>query len=62
MTKNQRTCHLVGFAVLSNKRVKNERKRKDTQIPGPCQRTEKAVEHSHDSVTNRTWHTWNIPT
>ena len=32
---------------------------KDKQILGPCQRTEKAVEHKGDSDTNSRWRTWN---
>ena len=38
---------------------KNVRRRKAVQIPGSCQRADKAVEHEGDSDTNRSWNTWN---
>ena len=39
----KKICRLVEFIVQSDQR--NQRKWKDKQILGPCQRTEKAVEH-----------------
>ena len=41
--------------------VANKGKQKDRQIHGPCQRSEKAVEHEGKSNTNCSWHTWNGP-
>ena len=34
---------------------------KKRQVPGPCQRTKKAVEHECDGDTSCNWHTWNCP-
>ena len=36
-----------------------ERKQKDRQIPGPCQRTEKTLKYDGKSNTNCSWCPWN---
>ena len=38
-SKRKRTCRIVNFAVTVEHQVKNQRKRKKTQVPWPCQRT-----------------------
>ena len=53
-----------GFCRSGGSLSKNERKRKDRQILGPCQRTKKIVEHDYDDDdddgdTNCNWCTWN---
>ena len=44
INKKKRTCQLIGFAISAEQR-ENERKQKDRQIFGSCQRAEKVVEH-----------------
>ena len=48
-----------GFRRPSGPQIKNQRKRKERQVLGPCERTKKALEHEDDGVTNCYWHTWN---
>ena len=50
INKNKKTCHLMDFAIPIFQRVKI--KEKDRQILGPCQRTEKVVEHLGVGDTN----------
>ena len=59
-----RICHLVNFAIPLKGKIKereNKRKQKDIQILGPCQRTEKAMEHECQGNTNYCWCTQNHP-
>ena len=56
----KKTCHLMDFAVPTD-HSKNERKRKDRQILGPCQRTEKTVEHEGEGRADCDWDLWNNP-
>ena len=44
----------MDFAVPTHQ-SENKRKRKDSQILGSSQRTEKAVEHESDGDTNNSW-------
>ena len=37
----------------------NQRKQKEIQVVGPCQRTKKAVEHQGDGDTSCIWRAWN---
>ena len=39
----------------------NQRKQKQRQVLGPCQRTKKSVEHEGDSDTSYKRYTWNSP-
>ena len=41
-----------GFCHLPGSRIENQRKRKEREVHGPCQRTEKAMEHESDCDTN----------
>ena len=41
----------MGFAVTANHR----RKQKERQIPGPCQRGEKAEEYENNGDNNYSW-------
>ena len=50
-----------GFSHPSRPQSKNQRKHQKRQVPRPCQRTEKAVEHNDDSDTNHDWLTLNGP-
>ena len=41
--------------------TENQRKRKETQIFKPCQRTEKTMEHESEGNANCNWCAWKIP-
>ena len=49
------------FWHSSEPQGENERKGKDRQIPGSCQRAEEADEHEGDGDTNCSWCPWNGP-
>ena len=46
--KKKRTCKPSGFCSSSKPPIENERKQKDRQLLGSCQRADKAVEHVGD--------------
>ena len=48
----ERTCHFVDFTFSADYSVKNERKRRDGQIPKSSQRAEEAMEHGGDGDIN----------
>ena len=54
LTNKKKTCHQVDFTAPA-KHSENERKQKDRQILGSCQRAEKAMEYEGDSDTNNSW-------
>ena len=41
----------MDFAVPADKWKKIDRKRKERRVPGPCEGTEKTVEHESDGDT-----------
>ena len=49
---------MVQFLV-GGPQSENKRKRKDRQVLGPCQRTEKVVELEGKGDTNCSWRAWN---
>ena len=55
--KKLKTCPLVDFNFTANHR--NQRKRKERQVFGPWQRTEKTAEHEDNGDTNCNWCTRN---
>ncbi len=52
-------CYLVDLAVLAD-HSENKMKGKAGQIPAPCPRAEKAVEHESDSNSNNSWCPCNV--
>ena len=48
-----------GFCRLGGPQNENKRKRKDKQIIGTCQKTEKAIEDEGEGDSNCNWRTWN---
>ena len=59
--KKKRICHLVDFAIPADLRMNVKESKKLKQIPGPCQRTGKAVESEGDDDTNHSQIFWNSP-
>ena len=55
----KRTYRSVDFSILADHREKNQRKRKERQVLGPCQKIEKTMEHEGGGDTNCTWCTRN---
>ena len=49
------------FCHFSKPQSGSKRKRNNTQIPGSCQKAEKAVEHEGDGNTSCSWCCWNGP-
>ena len=58
-----RASELVIFWILPSRRSlsENQRKRKERQVLGLCERTKKVVEREGDGITNYNWRTWNGP-
>ena len=58
INKKKRTCWIVDFAVPT---ILSEiqRKWKERQVPGHCQRTKNPMEYEDESDTNCSWSTWN---
>ena len=61
--KKKKICRLEDFTIQADHRMKKnkKRKRRETQVQRPCQRTEEAVEHKGDSDANCNWCTRNDP-
>ena len=62
INKKKRAWDREDFTAPANQREKvkegrKERRKKAWQRPGPCQRTEKAVEHKGGSDTDSNWST-----
>ena len=55
--KKKENLRIVDFAVITDQRGKIRKKRKKRQVVGPCQRSNKAVEHKGDSDTSCDWST-----
>ena len=48
-----------GLCYSSRPQSENERKRKERQVHGPCQRTKETVEHESYDNANYNWCDWN---
>ena len=58
--KEKRTCRFVDFAILTDHRGKNQRKRNERQVLGSYLRIKKAVEHEGDGNINCNWLPWKV--
>ena len=52
---------LVDFAYLGRPQSENQRKQKERQVFGPCERTKKPMEHEGDGGAICHWCSWNNP-
>ena len=50
-----------GLCCYGGRQYESQRKRKERKVLGPCQRTQKAVEHMINGDTNCNKNTWNAP-
>ena len=57
--KEERNLASDGPCRPSGKQMETQRKRKERQVLGACQKTKKALEHEGNRDTNCNWRTWN---
>ena len=61
LTREWKICKEFCHSDLKEKTKRKERKRKDCQVFGHCQRTKTKAEHLEDCDTYCNWSTWKAP-